>query len=81
MKKLLLIATYVLIASVTLHAQRYAVIDTKYILNKMQDYKDADKKLAQISEPTWASRGHGGANFTHCPKQLDCSALSLHCKR
>ncbi len=31
-------------------AQRYAIIDTKYILNKMPEYKDADKKLQAISE-------------------------------
>lgn len=30
-------------------AQRYAVIDTKYILNKLPEYKDADNKLEQIS--------------------------------
>ncbi len=32
------------------HAQRYAIIDTKYILDKMPEYKDADKSLAAISE-------------------------------
>lgn len=31
-------------------AQRYAIIDTKYILDKMPEYRDADKKLQQISE-------------------------------
>ncbi len=31
-------------------AQRYAVIDTKYILGKMPEYVDADKKLQQISD-------------------------------
>ena len=30
--------------------QRYAVIDTKYILNKIPEYKDADKKLQQVGE-------------------------------
>ena len=29
--------------------QRYAVIDTKYILDKIPAYKDADKKLQDIS--------------------------------
>ena len=32
------------------HAQRYAIIDTKYILNKMPEYMDADKKLQAISD-------------------------------
>jgi len=30
-------------------AQRYAVVDTKYILDKMPEYKDAQKKLDQVS--------------------------------
>jgi outer membrane protein len=31
-------------------AQRYAVIDTKYILDKMPEYKEAQSKLDQASE-------------------------------
>ncbi|MGI8952747.1 MAG: OmpH family outer membrane protein [Chitinophagaceae bacterium] len=31
------------------NAQRYAVIDTKYILDKMPEYKDAQTKLQQVS--------------------------------
>ena len=31
-------------------AQRYAIVDTKYILEKMPDYKEAQKKLDQFSE-------------------------------
>src|SRR3954453_5486371 len=50
MKKLLFIAISVLMASATVSAQRYAIIDTKYILDKMPEYKDADKKLAVTSE-------------------------------
>ena len=34
----------------TAQAQRYAIIDTKYILNKIPEYRDADKKLQQIGE-------------------------------
>jgi outer membrane protein len=32
------------------HAQRYAVIDSKYILEKIPDYKDAQKKLDGFSQ-------------------------------
>ena len=35
-----------------LNAQRYAIIDTKYILSKIPDYVDADKKLQLLSD-TW----------------------------
>jgi outer membrane protein len=32
------------------HAQKIAVVDTKYILDKIPDYKEAQKKLDQFSE-------------------------------
>ncbi len=50
MKKLLLIVCFISIVSITTNAQRYAIIDTKYILNKMPDYTSADKKLQDIGE-------------------------------
>ena len=31
------------------YAQRYAIIDTKYILDKMPDYKTAQKKLDEVA--------------------------------
>ena len=31
------------------HAQRYAIIDTKYILDKMPEYKTAQKNLDDIA--------------------------------
>ena len=50
MKKLLILATcFLLLASVS-KAQRYAVIDTKYILDKLPEYRDAQKLLDQFSE-------------------------------
>jgi outer membrane protein len=50
MKKLLFIALTVLATSFTASAQRYAIIDTKYILDKVPAYKEADKKLADIAQ-------------------------------
>ncbi len=50
MKKLLILATcYLLLATVS-NAQRYAVIDSKYILDKLPEYKEAQKALDQFSE-------------------------------
>ncbi len=50
MKKILLItSTFLLIAFASL-AQRYAVIDTKYILDKLPEYKEAQNLLDQFSE-------------------------------
>jgi outer membrane protein len=50
MKKAIFILAGFLCFSFATHAQRYAVIDTKYILNKIPDYTNAEKKLQQLSE-------------------------------
>ncbi|MFT3825904.1 MAG: OmpH family outer membrane protein [Chitinophagaceae bacterium] len=56
MKKLLYLAVCMLLltagvlSSTTVQAQRYAIVDTKYILDKMPDYIDAQKKLNLFSE-------------------------------
>jgi outer membrane protein len=50
MKKLLLIACCGLLSVISVQAQRYAIIDSKYILEKIPDYKEAQKKLDQFSE-------------------------------
>ena len=52
MKKILLAACGILLISFASIAQRYAIVDTKYILDKMPDYKEAQKQLDQFSE-TW----------------------------
>ena len=50
MKKILLIAfSYCLFASVAQAQGRYAIIDTRYILDKMPEYKEAQKKLDDIA--------------------------------
>jgi outer membrane protein len=50
MKKLFLLATCLLLLASYSNAQRYAIIDSKYILEKLTEYKDAQKKLDQYSE-------------------------------
>jgi len=50
MKKFIILAVCALAFAGVSQAQRYAVIDTKYILDKIPDYKDAQKKLDQYSE-------------------------------
>ncbi len=49
MKQLIWILTLVFSLCITAGAQRYAVVDSKYILDKMPDYKAAQKQLDQIS--------------------------------
>jgi len=48
MKQLLILAT-VLLASFQLEAQRYCVIDSKYILENVPEYKQAQTKLDESS--------------------------------
>jgi outer membrane protein len=50
MKKIFILAFSFLFITILAYAQRYAIIDTKYILDKMTDYKEAQKKLDQFSE-------------------------------
>ncbi|MEI7472027.1 MAG: OmpH family outer membrane protein [Chitinophagaceae bacterium] len=50
MKKILFIAIAFLMASFQGNAQRYAVIDSKFILEKLPEYKEAQKKLDQFSD-------------------------------
>lgn len=48
-KSFLLIACSLLLAGVV-HAQKYAIIDTKYILDKMPEYKTAQTQLDNIAK-------------------------------
>jgi outer membrane protein len=48
MKKTLLLSIAFLGLAFASQAQRYAIIDTKYILGKIPEYRDADTKLQQI---------------------------------
>ncbi|BFG70864.1 OmpH family outer membrane protein [Sediminibacterium sp. KACHI17] len=51
MKKTLLFAFLLVATSFMAQSQqRYAIIDTKYILEKIPEYKNADKKLQEIGE-------------------------------
>src|ERR1700754_1384488 len=49
MKKILLATCCALACFLSSHAQGYAVVDTKYILDKMPEYKEAQKRLDQTS--------------------------------
>ena len=50
MKKIFLVTTCFLLFGFATNAQRYAVIDSKYILDKLPEYKEAQKKLDLFSE-------------------------------
>ena len=50
MKKIITLAFATLLFTSAVQAQRYAIIDTKYILGKIPEYKDADRRLQLIGE-------------------------------
>ena len=50
MKKFALIACLLVACTFATQAQRWAVVDTKYILDKLPEYKEAQKKLDVFSE-------------------------------
>ncbi|HEU0112337.1 MAG TPA: OmpH family outer membrane protein, partial [Flavisolibacter sp.] len=49
MKKFFVLAAFSLCLVAFSNAQRYAVIDTKYILDKMPEYKTAQKQLDDVA--------------------------------
>ncbi|MFM2362708.1 MAG: hypothetical protein RLZZ316_1610 [Bacteroidota bacterium] len=50
MKKIILAFICLCTIASTVMAQRYAVVDTRYILDKLPEYKEAQKKLDLVSE-------------------------------
>jgi outer membrane protein len=50
MKKTIILVVVFFAFAISVNAQRYAIVDTKYILAKMPDYTEAQKKLDQQSE-------------------------------
>ena len=49
MKKFLIVVCSLMLATAYVQAQKYAIIDTRYILDKMPDYKTAQKQLDDVA--------------------------------
>jgi len=49
MKRVVLISAAIFLVSISSFAQRYAFVDTEYILNNIPEYKDAQQQLDDIS--------------------------------
>src|SRR3982750_3200351 len=49
MKKLFLLAAFSFLFAGFTQAQKYAIIDTKYILDRMPEYKQAQKQLDDVA--------------------------------
>ena len=77
MKKLLLLAVLSFLLTGFAQAQKYAVIDTKYILDKMPDYKSAQKQLDDIAA-SWQKEIDGmQAELDRMYKDFDAEQVML----
>ena len=77
MKKIIIIAFSCFFLTAASYAQRYAVIDTKYILNKMPEYTDADKKLQAVSEQWQKEIDNRQAELDKMYKDYDAEQFML----
>lgn len=58
-------------------AQRYAIIDTKYILDKIPEYKDADRKLQAVAEQWQREIDNKQAELDKMYKSFDAEQYML----
>ena len=77
MKKLLFIAVFIAATAVSSNAQRYAVIDSKYILDKMPEYTEAQQKLDQFSKMWQQEIDQKSAELDKMYKDYDAEKVML----
>ena len=77
MKKILLIASCLFLFAITSNAQRYAVIDSKYILEKLPEYKTSQTKLNQFSEQWQQEIEKKQADLDKMYKDFDAEKVML----
>ena len=77
MKKTFILAVIALFSAVGVSAQRYAVIDTKFILERLSDYKDAQKKLDQFSDQWQKEVDSKQTELTRMYRDFDAEQVML----
>ena len=77
MKKLLFLLSATLLIHMSGLAQRYAVIDTKYILDKVPEYKASQEKLDQFSEMWQQEIDKKSAELDRMYKDYDAEQVML----
>jgi outer membrane protein len=77
LKKLILSILFATLILFITYAQRYAVIDSKYILEKLPEYKDAQKKLDQFSEQWQQEIDKKSADLDKMYKDYDAEQVML----
>ena len=77
MKKLFILAFCLLSFAAVTKAQRYAIIDTKYILDKIPEYKEANKKLEDMADAWQKEIDLLQADLDKIYRQLDAERAML----
>ena len=77
MKKILFTLCAFFALSATTFAQRYAVIDSKYILDKLPEYKEAQQKLDQFSLMWQQEIDRKSADLDRMYKDYDAEKVML----
>ena len=77
MKKILFTLCAFFALSATTFAQRYAVIDSKYILDKLPEYKEAQQKLDQFSQMWQQEIDQKSADLDRMYKEYDAEQVML----
>jgi outer membrane protein len=77
MKKILVTLISCLLLNAVLYAQRYAVIDSKYILDKLPEYKAAQLKLDQFSQEWQQEIDRKSAEADKMHKDYEAEAVML----
>ena len=77
MKKILFTLSACLLIATLSFAQRYAVIDSKYILEKLPEYKEAQQKLDQFSKMWQQEIDKKSADLDRMYKEYDAEQVML----
>ena len=77
MKKILFSLFTIFMLAATTFAQRYAVIDSKYILEKVPEYKEAQQKLDQFSQMWQQEIDKKSADLDRMYKNYDAEQVML----
>jgi outer membrane protein len=77
MKKILLLPLFLFVTAFAVQAQRYAIIDTKYILGKIPEYKEANTKLEEIADAWQKEIDQMQSELDKMYRQLDAERAML----
>ena len=77
MNKILLLACGIWFCTLTANAQKYAIIDTKYILDRLPEYKQAQKQLDDVAAGWQKEIDSMQANLDRMYKDYDAEQVML----